>query len=94
MGRNRPVDMPDNLPKTPKPDINRPTPKTIPVDWPHPAPSGPKPHPATHEDEVDRCAPPPIRRRSTAAPGYVWHRAREGGSGRSYSARSFFHHEM
>jgi hypothetical protein len=25
-----PVDMPDNLPKTPKPDINRPTPKTIP----------------------------------------------------------------
>jgi hypothetical protein len=45
MGSKRPVDMPDNLPNTPKPDINRPTPKTIPVDWPHPAPSGPKPRP-------------------------------------------------
>ena len=38
----RPVDMP---PGQPKPDIKRPTPKTIPVDWPHPAPSGPKPRP-------------------------------------------------
>jgi hypothetical protein len=94
MGRNRPVDMPDNLPKTPKPDINRPTPKTIRLIGRTPHRRGRSRNPATHEDEVDRCAPPPIRRRSTAAPGYVWHRAREGGSGRSYSARSFFHHEM
>jgi hypothetical protein len=28
--------MPDNLPKTPKPDIQRPQPKTIKVDWLHP----------------------------------------------------------
>jgi hypothetical protein len=35
----RPVDMPDNFPQTPKPDIKRPTPKTIPVPWPHPKPT-------------------------------------------------------
>lgn len=38
MGSNRPVDMPDNLPKSPKPDINRPTPKQVPISWPHPKP--------------------------------------------------------
>jgi hypothetical protein len=46
VGSNRPVDQPDNLPATPKPDIQRPTPKTIKVDWLHPAPSGPKPRPS------------------------------------------------
>lgn len=33
-----PVDMPDNLPNTPKPDINRPQPKTVPIKWDHPKP--------------------------------------------------------
>lgn len=40
MGSKRPVDMP---PGQQKPSIDRPQPKTFPVDWPHPAPSGPKP---------------------------------------------------
>lgn len=38
MGSNRPVKQPANLPKTPKPDIKRPTPKTVPLSWPHPKP--------------------------------------------------------
>ena len=42
MGSNRPVDMP---PGQSKPDIQRPQPKTIPVDWPHPQPKGPAPLP-------------------------------------------------
>lgn len=41
---SRPVDMPDNLPQTPKPDIKRPTPETIPIEWNHP-PLGPAPKP-------------------------------------------------
>jgi hypothetical protein len=35
-----PVDKPDNLLKAPKPDIKRPTLKTVPVNWPHPKPKG------------------------------------------------------
>jgi hypothetical protein len=37
-----PVDMP---PGQPKPEIIRPTPKTVPIKWDHPAPKGPKPQP-------------------------------------------------
>ena len=40
MGSNRPVDMPDNLPKSPKPTIKQPTPKTVPIKWDHPKPKG------------------------------------------------------
>ena len=36
-----PVDMPDNLPATPKPHIVRPTPKQVPIKWDHPAPKKP-----------------------------------------------------
>jgi hypothetical protein len=38
MAGKTPVKMPDNLPQMPKPDIQRPTPKEVPIKWDHPRP--------------------------------------------------------
>jgi hypothetical protein len=38
MAGKTPVKMPDNFPNTPKPEVIRPTPKTVPIKWDHPKP--------------------------------------------------------
>ena len=69
-----PVKMPDNLPASKKPDIQRPTPKQVPIKWPHPAPKG--------KEKWGMCPAPWFPHRRHAAPSLAVVPQRGVGTGR------------